>query len=74
VELLPALPSTWRKGKVKGLKARGGFQVDMEWQDGTLMQCKIISLNGGTCKIAYNGQETVMDTEAGGTYYIAWNL
>lgn len=70
VELLPALPDAWREGKVTGLRARGGFEIDMEWQDGLLKQCKIISLNGKTCKVAYNGQVTVLDTQAGETYYI----
>lgn len=73
VELLPALPKAWGEGKVKGLVARGGFQIDMEWQDGMLKQCRIISLNGGTCKVAYNTQKKVLDTEAGAAYDIEFS-
>lgn len=68
VELLPALPAVWDEGIVKGLKARGGFEVDIEWQQGRLKQCTIISLNGRSCKVSYNGQTIVFDTEAGKTY------
>ncbi|UVI30444.1 glycoside hydrolase family 95 protein [Paenibacillus spongiae] len=73
LELLPALPEAWSEGKVKGLRARGGFQVDMEWQEGTLKRCSIISLNGSTCKVVYNGHVAVIDTEAGGTYEISFS-
>lgn len=70
IELLPALPNAWKEGKVKGLKARGGFQIDIEWREGILTACKIVSLEGRDCKIVYNGQETAMETEAGKSYYI----
>lgn len=43
VHLLPALPDAWSKGEIKGLKARGGFTVDMKWSDGLLSQAVIYS-------------------------------
>ncbi len=51
IELLPALPTAWSKGSVKGLCARGGFQVDMEWNEGRLAGGIILSRLGGQCRI-----------------------
>ena len=51
VHLLPALPDVWADGEVKGLCARGGFVVDMKWQDKQLVSAKIYSSLGGTLRI-----------------------
>ena len=51
VHLLPALPSTWTEGEVKGLRARGGFVVDIKWNNGTLKEAKVKSTIGGTLRI-----------------------
>ena len=51
VHLLPALPDDWREGVVRGLKARGGFTVDMSWSDGQLLQATIVSKIGGTLRL-----------------------
>lgn len=51
LHLLPALPSTWQSGKIKGLKARGGFTVDIEWEKGKLTKATIHSALGGNCRI-----------------------
>ncbi len=51
VHLLPALPDDWRSGEVKGLLARGGFEVDMKWDDGALQQATVTSRIGGTLRV-----------------------
>ncbi len=51
VYLLPALPSAWKNGSIRGLMARGGFEVDMTWKDGRLSQAVIRSNHGGICRL-----------------------
>jgi len=48
---LPALPDAWNEGAIKGLKARGNFEVSISWKDQRLTDAVIKSLAGGTCKI-----------------------
>jgi alpha-L-fucosidase 2 len=65
IHLLPALPKAWPNGSVKGLKARGGFVVDIEWQDGELKQAKVTSLAGKTIKLRYRNIIKEIQTEVG---------
>ena len=51
IHLLPALPSAWKDGSVKGLIARGGFEIDMDWKEGLLTKVVIHSRFGGACRL-----------------------
>ncbi len=51
VHLLPALPGIWKNGSVQGLKARGGFEIDIEWKNGEISEAAIKSSLGGKCRL-----------------------
>jgi alpha-L-fucosidase 2 len=68
VYLLPALPSALPTGKVSGLKARGGLEVSIAWQNGKLTKAGIIASKATTVKVRYAGRETEVPVLPGRTY------
>jgi alpha-L-fucosidase 2 len=66
IHLLPALPSAWPQGRVRGLRARGGFEIDLAWREGELEEVEILSLLGNEATVRY-GDERVSWREAAGS-------
>jgi alpha-L-fucosidase 2 len=70
IKLLPALPSQWSCGNIRGLKARGGFEVAMQWENGQVISGQIRSSTGGQAVVVCNGQATPIAVKADGVYQL----
>jgi alpha-L-fucosidase 2 len=68
IDLLPALPEVWSDGSVDGLRARGGFVVDMAWEHGRLSRAEVRSMLGNPCRLRYAGRTVELTTEPGKAY------
>ncbi|MGD0091457.1 MAG: glycoside hydrolase N-terminal domain-containing protein [Planctomycetota bacterium] len=65
IELLPALPQAWPQGSVTGLCARGGFELDISWKDGTLTEVAVRSKLGNPLKLRCGEKVVEVQTQAG---------
>ena len=57
ITVLPALPSAWKSGSFTGFRARGGFRVSAEWEDGRVVRCAVEGEDGVSGRIRINGEE-----------------
>ncbi len=73
IDLLPALPKAWPNGSVTGLCARGGFEVDLRWKDGGLVNATIRSKSGLPCRVVYGEKTWIFETKAGESYPLTLN-
>ena len=72
IELLPCLPDEWSDGFVKGLPARGGFQLDLWWEDGELTKATIRSTAGRPCTVRYGDNLIELSLQAGESQELAF--
>lgn len=68
IDLLPAIPEAWSDGKVKGLRARGGFELDIEWKNGELLWVKVNSHSGLPLIMRYKDKKINIDTKVNEVY------
>ncbi|MCX8157370.1 MAG: glycoside hydrolase N-terminal domain-containing protein [Verrucomicrobiae bacterium] len=71
IELLPALPKAWPNGRVTGLRARGGFEVDITWREGRLVEAVVRAPQGGAAQLRYGTATRDIKLARGGSY--KWN-
>lgn len=65
IELLPALPQAWPSGSVTGLRARGGFDIDVAWKDGKLVSATVGNARGGSGQVRYGSRTVSISLQAG---------
>jgi alpha-L-fucosidase 2 len=65
IHLLPALPKAWPNGSVKGLRARGGFEVDIEWKEGKLAAAIIRCITGTDCRVRFGDNLIALNLKPG---------
>lgn len=69
IDLLPALPEEWHTGHVKGLMARGGFEISMDWEKGKLTSATVKSNSGNPLYLSYKGNKTSFEKTTPGKIY-----
>jgi alpha-L-fucosidase 2 len=67
IELLPTLPAAWPAGSITGMRAEGGFEVDLAWAGGKLTSARLRSERGGKCLVSYAGRTVLHELASGET-------
>jgi alpha-L-fucosidase 2 len=74
IALLPALPSAWKEGRISGMRARGGFELAFQWQEGKLVSVTVNSLLGKNCRLRYGETVSEFATTRGKRYTLNGEL
>lgn len=74
IRILPTLPENWSNGSIKGLKARGNIEVDIEWENGKLVRLKLMAKEDTTIKLKYDTHEVEVDLSKGKKIKLDGNL
>jgi alpha-L-fucosidase 2 len=74
VTLLPALSNDWKDGAVEGLRARGGYEVSLNWKDGVLSSASLHSIYGKTLRVRYKDKKATLDLKPGETIWLNADL
>ena len=74
INLLPALPAAWPAGSVRGLRTRGGFEIDLEWKEGRLASATVHGVAGNAAKIRYGDKVKELQTGPGQTVHLNGSL
>ena len=72
IVLLPALSSAWPEGEVRGLRARGGFEIDLAWTDGRATSVRIRSITGTKTTVRYGSQAQTITLAPGGSQTLSF--
>ncbi len=72
IRLLPALPDAWDRGTVRGLCARGGFELSLSWKNHRLREVSLFSKSGGSIRLAYGEAQREVSLKAGESRRISW--
>jgi alpha-L-fucosidase 2 len=73
LKLLPALPSAWPRGRISGIRARGGFELDLRWDAGQLESVVVTNLAGERATLAYRDKLVSIDIKKGARQRFVWN-
>ncbi len=74
IEILPALPKVWQNGYIRGICARGGFEINIQWENGHASKIELLSKLGGACKLRHGNAVKEFSTVKGQRYVFDGDL